>query len=307
MKLDMFENLEDSSFHKNHKDIKTNKSYMWHFKESIPRTEVFGRLAVRVCSKILGIGSAERAWGDVKHLKSNKRSHLSADRVKKQATLFGRSSMQMAKLKMEDTTVDLHLVKDNWLDDDLEVVMELFDDKRSDVDSQTQPSRVFNAWLEELDIERIGMRDDPSMFSLLHKFGGLNWREGETVYRSSSQKMMWHKRGSDRNNNICGGWFLIAYDDTLYDSDLTFEENRDSGGIEEFPIDIDLIHSIADYYKAHPTRGITVKFPELESQCNSDKEEGADTEYLSNDDDDDDDGVVIIPTNFKITEATSDE
>jgi hypothetical protein len=35
-----------------------------------------GAFACIVCSKLLGIGSAERSWGGVKHLKTNKRSHI---------------------------------------------------------------------------------------------------------------------------------------------------------------------------------------------------------------------------------------
>jgi hypothetical protein len=67
---------------KNHSDLLNNKSFLWHKKESERFTEYFGAFACRVCSKILGIGSAEQSWGDVKQLKDNKRSHLSGDRVK---------------------------------------------------------------------------------------------------------------------------------------------------------------------------------------------------------------------------------
>jgi len=63
-------------------DLVFGKSYQWHKKYSVPYTVWFGRFACRVTSKILGIGSAERNWGEVKHLKTDKHSHLSADRVK---------------------------------------------------------------------------------------------------------------------------------------------------------------------------------------------------------------------------------
>ena len=43
-------------------DIRLGASHIWHSKNSLRYTKVFGRLACRVCSKILGIGSAERAW-----------------------------------------------------------------------------------------------------------------------------------------------------------------------------------------------------------------------------------------------------
>ena len=74
----------------NVEDIRKWNSHLWHEKYSLPYTEVLGFIACRVTSKILGIGSAERSWGDVKHLKSNKRSHLSGDKIEKQAILYSR-------------------------------------------------------------------------------------------------------------------------------------------------------------------------------------------------------------------------
>jgi hypothetical protein len=67
---------------------------MWHIKESLCFTKEFGRLACRVTSNILGIATAERSWGDVKHLKTGKRAHLSDDRVMKQATIIGDSCIK---------------------------------------------------------------------------------------------------------------------------------------------------------------------------------------------------------------------
>lgn len=62
-------------------DLSTGRSHLWHKKNSLIQTKVFGKFACRICSKIVGMGSAERNWGDVKYLKSMKRSHLSADAV----------------------------------------------------------------------------------------------------------------------------------------------------------------------------------------------------------------------------------
>jgi hypothetical protein len=57
--------------------------HLWHQIHSQPYTNVlddiplsWGAFACIVCSKLLGIGSAERSWGGVKHLKTNKRSHI---------------------------------------------------------------------------------------------------------------------------------------------------------------------------------------------------------------------------------------
>ena len=73
-KRGIYENRE--YIFKNHADLVNNKVFIWHKKETLHYTKIFGAFACRVCSKILGIGSAERSWGDVKHLKVNKRAHL---------------------------------------------------------------------------------------------------------------------------------------------------------------------------------------------------------------------------------------
>lgn len=104
---------------KNHADIINLKSYIWHKKESVRYTNIFGKFACRVCSKFLGIGSAERSWGDVKHLKTNKRSHLSGDRVKKQATIFGTSCIELARYQREMALKDVSSTPLKiWTDDD---------------------------------------------------------------------------------------------------------------------------------------------------------------------------------------------
>ena len=47
------------------KDIINGNSHLWHQKYSLPCTKVLGFVARRFTSKFLGIGSAERSWGDV--------------------------------------------------------------------------------------------------------------------------------------------------------------------------------------------------------------------------------------------------
>ena len=51
------------------KDISDGNSHLWYQKYSLPFTKVLGFVAYRVTSKVLGIGVAERSWGDVKTTK----------------------------------------------------------------------------------------------------------------------------------------------------------------------------------------------------------------------------------------------
>ena len=52
------------------------KSHVWHELYSLPYTVILGFISCRVCSKPLVIGSCDRSWGDVKIIKTWKRSHL---------------------------------------------------------------------------------------------------------------------------------------------------------------------------------------------------------------------------------------
>jgi hypothetical protein len=240
----------------NHPDLMAGTSYFWHAKESCKRTEVFGKLGARTSSKILGIGSAERAWGDVKQLKSGKRSHLSADKVKKQATLFGESAMRIARSKQKACSKQSkYALSNTWYDEDLKEVLKMLNPATVETAAPSQlRKRYFYAFMEPNDLVKRHSRDDISMHSLLQKYGGMYWEDGETQFRSDPEKMVWHRV---TKNNI-GGWCLIAYDDTCYQESLTYEDNRKEGGIVECPLSIQLIYSIAEYHLKHPELGVTV-------------------------------------------------
>ena len=44
-----------------------------HEQYLVSHTVLFGKVSFRATSRIIGIGYAERHWGDVKHIKSGKR------------------------------------------------------------------------------------------------------------------------------------------------------------------------------------------------------------------------------------------
>ena len=69
------------------KDIRDCNIHLWHQQYSLPFTKVIGFVACRVISKVLGIGSAESHWGDVKTIKSSKISAIRSDVSEKQGTV----------------------------------------------------------------------------------------------------------------------------------------------------------------------------------------------------------------------------
>ena len=80
------------------KDITDGNSHLWHQKYSLPSTKVLGFVACRVTSKILGIGYAERSWGDVKTIKSGKRSALGSDISEKQSIVYTSACIEEARI-----------------------------------------------------------------------------------------------------------------------------------------------------------------------------------------------------------------
>ena len=70
------------------KDIRDGKSHLWHQKYSLTCTKVLGFVACRVTSKVLGVGAVERSWGDLKTIKSGKRSAIRSDVSDKQSIVY---------------------------------------------------------------------------------------------------------------------------------------------------------------------------------------------------------------------------
>ena len=72
----------------NSKYIRDGNSHLWNHKYSLPPKKVFGFVACRVTSKILGVGSVERSWGDVKTIKLGKRPALGSEISEKQSIVY---------------------------------------------------------------------------------------------------------------------------------------------------------------------------------------------------------------------------
>ena len=243
---------------KNHVDIIGGRSHVWHKKESVRYTDLFGNFATRVCSKTLGIGSAERAWGDVKHLKTNKRSHLSGDRIKKQATIYGASCMFEAATKRDLPTKYEYdsSWKPNryWTEDDGNLIYTLGNEGDQSGTILSAPKRTFNAWFEDWELDAVRKNDPVAEHKLLKKYGGLMWKDADCTthtkyFISDSNSMKWF-----RLTKKGGGWAVIAYDQ-FYDANSSPEEKEKHS--EPWEITDDLIDSIEEYYTIiNPTSDI---------------------------------------------------
>jgi hypothetical protein len=157
----------------NHANLTSGHLYLWHKKEALHYTKSFGKFTCRVCSKILGIGSTEWSWGDVKSLKNDKHSHLSGKRVKKQTTIYGASCIEMAKFEREqkETGDATSMPLKYWRDDVFHTTAE--DNECEDKDKK--PKSIFKAYIEDGEEKAIKKRDIINQTKLLEKYGGLTW------------------------------------------------------------------------------------------------------------------------------------
>ena len=60
---------------------------MWYKIYSLHLTKDPGRFACHITSKIIGIGSSARTWGDLNHIKTNKGLVYQERKQKKSATI----------------------------------------------------------------------------------------------------------------------------------------------------------------------------------------------------------------------------
>ena len=92
------------------------QGYRWHQKYSLDCTDVLGKLACLVLSKILGIGSAERNWKQVKKIKRGDFAQTGIDKTAKQVLVYAQYQMLRGKLRKTALSCAGKLWEDTDLD-----------------------------------------------------------------------------------------------------------------------------------------------------------------------------------------------
>jgi hypothetical protein len=159
-------------------EVKQGNCHLWHKLYSCPFTKVFGKVACRVCSKPLGCGQAERNWGAVKQLKSGKRSHMSAEKVERQATIYGAACIEKARSVRAAEERNGTVVEFRWTDEDIAFELGLEDFTGTPGGphrAPVRPKRLFRAWIEDWEWECIKHKDPLSEAKLVKKYEGLRF------------------------------------------------------------------------------------------------------------------------------------
>jgi len=153
-------------------DLVPGRTHRWHKINLLPFTQVLGRIGCRVCSKIAGIGNAERSWGDVKKIKSGMKSHYNADKTKRKATIYAAGRTELARLEQNNEPLKF------WDDSDIQGHFDVLRGDNSNDDEQ--PERIFKAWHEEWETTSRFINDPVEEAKLLAKYGGLEFYDPDT-------------------------------------------------------------------------------------------------------------------------------
>ena len=171
------------------KDIIDGNSHLWHQKYSLPFTKVLGFVACRVTSKVLGIGAAERSWGDVKTIKSGKRSAISSDVSEKQSIVYTSACIESARIEQNQADKQLYdnISSHSWNEENeaFDHQLDVWGVDRIFSDSPASVKRDLRAYIE--DWEKLYMKKDDqrNRTRFLAKYGGLSLYDIDTEKRYS--------------------------------------------------------------------------------------------------------------------------
>jgi hypothetical protein len=141
------------------------KAYRWHQNYSLLYTEVLGKLACLVTSKILGIGTAERNWKQVKAVKSGQRTNTGVLKAKHQVMIYS----QYQAMKAQARITRMSCAGKLWTDDDFKCCM--MDEYCGDIEAdlarekggRDNEVRNFRAWQEQWEKKKLGPTGDKSL------------------------------------------------------------------------------------------------------------------------------------------------
>lgn len=238
----------------------SGESYLWHGQctHGWTHSKLFSKACCRLTSKPLGIGAAERCWGAVKHLKKDKRAHLSAEKAEKQATIFSSSAIKRAQLERKtrrNFKESKGLPDDYWGEDDFDKSMEEYGYQAM---AKKKARREFRAYLEDWEKE-IAVKQDPvSEAKLLNKYGGLVWKDPDSgkLFTADTEYMVWQPK---KRGEVAGYCVLGLRED--YDADKGDDHPDNENKWEPWSIlerEAPIFAAVAEYYEKNTSSGVVI-------------------------------------------------
>jgi hypothetical protein len=242
------------------------KAYQWHYKYSLPTTKVLGKLAYIVLLKILGIGTAERNWKQVKAIKSGQRLNTGIDKTKKQVLIYAQYQQTRAQARMTKLAAAGKL----WEDEDFaSMKMDPFckEIKESLQAEQTEKeARVLRLWQERWELEKIDPNGNLILEAqLTKKYKRLKFVDIDENNRvMTAHKMIFQKQCGNNVYHVFAT--MDGFNDLLKDEDEANDAYWQCCEVNE-----DLFYCMRLYYKEQADSN--VKCYELGGDCQSDDEE----------------------------------
>merc|ERR1719253_1819622 len=137
------------------------EAHRWHQTFSLGITDVLGKLACLVTSKILGIGSAERNWKQVKRVKSGQAATTKIEKTTKKVTVHGEYLHRKSyALRQKESAAGKLWNEEDFryckMDDYCKEIADTIEN-----DSNNGNVRIFRAWKEGWENKTIGPKGDP--------------------------------------------------------------------------------------------------------------------------------------------------
>jgi hypothetical protein len=243
------------------------KAYQWHYKYSLPTTKVLGKLACLVLSKILGIGTAERNWKQVKAVKSGQRINTGIDKTKKQVLIYAQYQQTRAQALMRKLSMAGKLWEDADFDSmKMDPFCQEIKDSLHATETPEQPVRVLRLWQERWELKKVGPQGDSILEARLSKkYRGLKLFDiNENNRVMTVHKMVFQKK---RGNNA---YHVFATMDGFNDQ-LKDDDEANDAYWQPWEVNEDLFDCMRLYYK--DTTAGNVKCYELGGDCLSNEEE----------------------------------
>ena len=242
------------------------KAYRWHYKYSYQQTKVLGKLACLVLSKILGIGTAERNWKQVKAVKSGQRVNTTIDKTRKQVLVYG----QYQQIRAQARATKLSSAGKLWDDDDfhtmkMDAYCKEIKNSLEEVENE-QPVRILRLWVEQWEQKKLGPQGNQMLEArLTKKYQGLKFCDIDSNNRVMTIfKMVFVKKRGDNAYHVFA---------TLpgFNSELPHEYGANDPYWQPWEVNEDLFDCMRVYYEQEGKRD-NVKVCEEGGECGSDDE-----------------------------------
>jgi hypothetical protein len=177
----------------------------WHHTWTLSRTKVLGKLACLVLSKILGIGTAECNWKQVKKIKYDDSANLGNKVTAKMTNIYG----QYQQVKLRNRDDQRSSVGRLWTEDDLHCMkMDIFCADIADslnTDARIRNMRTYRNWNEDWQqpLKGMGPRGDVVLDERLKK----KLSGTKLIYK---EKLFWIHLVRFQKKKGKNGYYLIA-------------------------------------------------------------------------------------------------